>query len=58
VAVIVSEPLASDDFVTLAVPPRRVVVPNTVVPDVNVTDPVGIVEVDEVTDAVNLTLLR
>jgi hypothetical protein len=53
--VIVCEPVVSDDVITLALPPLRVVVPNTMAPDLNVTEPVGVPDVDEVTAAVNVT---
>ena len=55
VAVIVSIPDVNDDVVSVATPPLRAAVPNTLVPDLKVTDPAGIPEVDDVTVAVNVT---
>ena len=49
------EPTVSDDVTTLAVPSPRVVVPKTVVPDLNVTDPVGVPVVEDETVAVKVT---
>jgi hypothetical protein len=51
----VREPLASDEVVTLAVPLVSEMVPNTVVPDLNVTVPLGVPVVDDATVAVKLT---
>jgi hypothetical protein len=55
VAVIVCEPVVSKDVVTLAVPPLSAVVPKTIAPDLNVTDPVGVPVVEDVTVAVKVT---
>jgi hypothetical protein len=53
--VIECEPLGSDEVVTLALPLLSAMVPNTVVPDLKVTVPVGVPVVDDATVAVKVT---
>jgi hypothetical protein len=53
--VIVSDPFASVVVEILATPPTNVAAPSALVPDLNVTDPVGTPEVVAVTVALNVT---
>jgi hypothetical protein len=54
-AVIECDPTASVDVVNVALPPLSVPVPSTLVPSLNVTDPVGVPVVDDFTVAVKVT---
>jgi len=55
VAVIVSVPVASDVVVSIATPALSAAVPKVFVPNLNVTDPVGVPVVEDVTVAVKVT---